>query len=85
MAYLCENSPLDIALDEELIGLDTITKSFKPRYDRIEWINNEEDFKKWCNGETSYFIRPSHEKRHSYSPFIIASFSKAHKIQPRFF
>ena len=33
---------------------NTITKSFKPQYDRIEWINNEEDFKKWCNGDTGY-------------------------------
>ena len=33
---------------------ETITKSFKPKYDRIEWINNEEDFKKWCNGETGF-------------------------------
>jgi len=28
--------------------------SFKPQYDRIEWRNNEEDFKKWCIGETGY-------------------------------
>ena len=32
----------------------TITSSFKPLYDRIEWINNEGDFKKWCDGETGY-------------------------------
>ena len=32
----------------------TINKSFKPKYDRIEWINNEEQFKKWCIGETGY-------------------------------
>ena len=32
----------------------TISKSFKPKYDRIEWINNEDKFKKWCNGETGY-------------------------------
>ena len=33
---------------------DTVNKSFKPKYDRIEWINNEEQFKKWCKGETGY-------------------------------
>ena len=33
---------------------NTVTKSFKPKYDRIEWINNEEQFKKWCKGETGY-------------------------------
>ena len=33
---------------------DTVNKSFKPKYDRIEWINDEEQFKKWCKGETGY-------------------------------
>ena len=28
--------------------------SFKPKYDRIIWRNNEDDFKKWCNGTTGY-------------------------------
>jgi deoxyribodipyrimidine photo-lyase len=32
----------------------TSKNSFKAKYDRIEWRNNEEDFKKWCNGETGY-------------------------------
>lgn len=29
-------------------------KSFKPKYDRIEWRNNEAEFERWCNGETGY-------------------------------
>jgi deoxyribodipyrimidine photo-lyase len=29
-------------------------QSFKPQYDRIEWQNNEEEFKKWCAGNTGY-------------------------------
>ena len=32
----------------------TSHKSFKPQYDRIEWRNNEEEFKKWCEGNTGY-------------------------------
>ncbi|NAS30373.1 deoxyribodipyrimidine photo-lyase [Flavobacteriaceae bacterium R38] len=32
----------------------TVTKSFKEKYDRIVWRNNEEDFKKWCEGKTGY-------------------------------
>ena len=32
----------------------TSKNSFKAKYDRIEWRNNEEEFKKWCNGETGY-------------------------------
>lgn len=30
--------------------------SFKPKYDNIEWKNNEEEFKFWCEGKTGYPI-----------------------------
>ncbi len=32
----------------------TKDKSFKSKYDRIEWRNNEHEFEKWKNGETGY-------------------------------
>jgi len=32
----------------------TVNKAFRPKYDRIEWRNNEEEFKKWKNGKTGY-------------------------------
>lgn len=32
----------------------TTTKSFKEKYDTIEWLNNEELFHKWCQGKTGY-------------------------------
>ena len=32
----------------------TLTSSFKPKYDRIVWRNNEEEFKLWCQGKTGY-------------------------------
>ena len=32
----------------------TVTKSFKPQYDRIVWRNNEDEFKLWCQGKTGY-------------------------------
>jgi deoxyribodipyrimidine photo-lyase len=32
----------------------TTQSSFKPQYDRIAWRNSEEDFKKWCEGNTGY-------------------------------
>jgi len=32
----------------------TVTKSFKAKYDRIEWRNNEMEFKLWCEGKTGY-------------------------------
>lgn len=33
---------------------NTATESFKSKYDRIEWCNNEDEFKKWCEGQTGY-------------------------------
>jgi deoxyribodipyrimidine photo-lyase len=32
----------------------TSKASFKAKYDRIEWRNNETEFEKWCAGETGY-------------------------------
>jgi deoxyribodipyrimidine photo-lyase len=32
----------------------TVTESFKPKYDRIVWRNNEVEFKNWCEGKTGY-------------------------------
>ena len=32
----------------------TVDKAFKSKYDRIEWRNNEEEFKTWCEGKTGY-------------------------------
>ena len=32
----------------------TTDSSFKPQYDRIDWRNNEAEFKKWCEGKTGY-------------------------------
>ena len=35
---------------------NTTQESFKPKYDRIEWLNKKDDFDKWCNGTTGYPI-----------------------------
>ncbi len=32
------------------------TKAFKPMYDMIPWRNDENEFERWCNGETGYPI-----------------------------
>jgi deoxyribodipyrimidine photo-lyase len=32
----------------------TKSASFRPKYDAIEWNNNEDFFKKWCAGKTGY-------------------------------
>ena len=33
-----------------------MTENFKKKYNHIEWLNNENDFAKWCNGNTGYPI-----------------------------
>lgn len=32
----------------------TKDKAFKSKYDNIDWRNNEEEFKAWCEGKTGY-------------------------------
>lgn len=32
----------------------TVNKSFKPKYDAIQWRNDEAEFEKWCEGKTGY-------------------------------
>ena len=34
----------------------TKERSFRPKYDRIDWRNNEEEFEKWKNGLTGYAL-----------------------------
>ena len=33
---------------------NTYKDAFKPKYDRIEWRNNDNEFKAWCEGKTGY-------------------------------
>lgn len=33
-----------------------VTRAFNPKYDRIPWLNDENSFKKWCEGKTGYPI-----------------------------
>ncbi len=33
-----------------------VSGAFKPAYNKIKWNNNEQEFKKWCKGETGYPI-----------------------------
>ncbi|MGY3213268.1 cryptochrome/photolyase family protein [Mucilaginibacter sp. HD30] len=32
----------------------TVDHAFRPEYDRIKWINNEDQFEAWCKGRTGY-------------------------------
>ena len=33
-----------------------VTGNFRRKYDNINWRNNEDDFRRWCKGETGYPI-----------------------------
>lgn len=33
---------------------ETVTNSFKPKYDHIKWRNNKAEFDLWCKGQTGY-------------------------------
>lgn len=33
---------------------ETVTKSFRAKYDDIKWRNNDTEFKAWCEGKTGY-------------------------------
>lgn len=33
-----------------------VTESFKPKYDRMEWRNDEAEFQLWCKGETGFAL-----------------------------
>lgn len=34
----------------------TVNHAFKPKYDRIEWRNNKDDFERWKTGNTGYVL-----------------------------
>ncbi|MFY0601843.1 MAG: deoxyribodipyrimidine photo-lyase [Cyclobacteriaceae bacterium] len=33
-----------------------VSGAFKPKYDMVKWLNDEDDFEKWCEGKTGYPI-----------------------------
>ncbi|MEL1244581.1 deoxyribodipyrimidine photo-lyase [Flavobacterium sp. DGU11] len=35
---------------------ETVTKSFRPKYDNVKWLHDESNFKAWCEGKTGYPI-----------------------------
>lgn len=62
-------------------------KSFKPLYDFIPWRNNEEEFQKWCSGQTGYPIVDAGMRElnetgfmHNRVRMIVASFLTKHLL-----
>ena len=61
--------------------------AFRPMYDKINWINNEPDFKKWCEGKTGYPIVDAGMRElnetgfmHNRVRMIVASFLTKHLL-----
>jgi deoxyribodipyrimidine photo-lyase len=62
-------------------------EAFRREYDNIKWLNNEEEFKKWCSGETGYPIVDAGMRELSATGFmhnrvrmITASFLSKHLL-----
>lgn len=62
-------------------------RSFRPQYDRVQWINNEEHFYKWCNGMTGYPIVDAGMRElnatgymHNRVRMVVASFLTKHLL-----
>lgn len=62
-------------------------RSFKKKYESIEWRNNETEFEKWCTGETGYPIVDAGMRElnetgfmHNRVRMIVASFLTKHLL-----
>ena len=62
-------------------------ESFKKEYDNIEWINNPQDFEKWCGGKTGYPIVDAGMRElnatgfmHNRVRMVVASFLTKHLL-----
>jgi deoxyribodipyrimidine photo-lyase len=65
----------------------TATDAFKPDYDRIQWRNNENEFKAWCNGNTGYPLVDAGMRElnatgymHNRVRMVVASFLTKHLL-----
>lgn len=65
----------------------TVTKSFRPDYDKIKWRYSEKDFKIWCDGKTGYpmvdaGMRQLNEtgRMHNRVRMVVASFLCKHLL-----
>lgn len=64
-----------------------VNQSFKSKYDKIKWRNNELEFEKWCQGKTGYPIIDSGMRQlnetgymHNRVRMIVASFLCKHLL-----
>jgi len=64
-----------------------VTESFKSKYDRIPWRNNEKEFTLWCKGETGYPLVDAGMRElnetgfmHNRVRMVVASFLTKHLL-----
>jgi len=64
-----------------------VNGAFKKKYDAIHWRNNEEEFKKWCKGQTGYPIVDAGMRElnetgfmHNRVRMVVASFLTKHLL-----
>ncbi|MCB0482749.1 MAG: deoxyribodipyrimidine photo-lyase, partial [Flavobacteriales bacterium] len=64
-----------------------VERSFKPKYDFIEWRNNETEFEVWCKGQTGYPIVDAGMRElnqtgfmHNRVRMVVASFLVKHLL-----
>ncbi|MFN5209291.1 MAG: cryptochrome/photolyase family protein [Bacteroidota bacterium] len=62
-------------------------QAFKPAYDRIQWLNRPEDFKRWCEGNTGYPMVDAGMRElnatgfmHNRTRMVVASFLTKHLL-----
>jgi deoxyribodipyrimidine photo-lyase len=62
-------------------------QAFKIEYEKIKWRNNEEEFKKWCDGKTGYAIVDAGMRElnatgfmHNRVRMVVASFLVKHLL-----
>lgn len=61
--------------------------AFRPEYERIEWRNNEKEFKAWCEGKTGYSLVDAGMRElnatgfmHNRVRMLVASFLSKHLL-----
>ncbi len=64
-----------------------VGQPFRAKYEAVEWLNDEEDFKKWCAGQTGYPIVDAGMRElnstgymHNRVRMIVASFLTKHLL-----
>ncbi len=65
----------------------TMDHAFRPEYDHIQWVNDETQFKAWCDGQTGYPIVDAGMRElnttgfmHNRVRMIVASFLSKHLL-----